>query len=250
MSVGTTGRYLYKNSILHNSNCASKISFVICASIGVFLSSSHLYYIIATLLVCVLSILSKVPPRYFLKDIKSAWLLISLAFLVQLVNGISIVTFQKGIIGALRIFIIVLSVSVFTRTTKVMEISHFIEKSLRLLGISKQKTKDMSLTFSLSMRFFPILVDEIDRIRTSQKLRGVDLSRGKILSRLSSSLRIIVPVIIASFRRAEQLATAIEARKYGLSEFTTEYYQNKLKMSDIFILSFTTVLILFLISLS
>jgi len=250
LSVGNTGRYLYKNSALHNSNCVSKISFVICASIGVFLSSNCLYYIIATFSVCVLAILSKVPLRYFLNDIKGAWLLISLAFLVQLLDGFSIVTFQKGVIGALRIFIIVLSVSVFTRTTKATEISHFIQKFLRLLGISRQKARDISLTFSLAMRFFPILIDEIDRIRTSQKLRGVDLSRGKIVTRLSSSLSIIVPVIIASFRRAEQLATAIEARKYGLSELTSEYYQNRLKISDVFILSFTTILILVLISLS
>ncbi|MEJ5230158.1 MAG: energy-coupling factor transporter transmembrane component T [Pseudothermotoga sp.] len=249
MVIRNTGRYLYRDSIVHNSNCASKISFVICASVSVFLSSNYLYYIMTTLLVCLLAVLSKVPPRYFLKDIKSAWLLISLGFLVQLFDGVSVVTLQRGIVGALRIFIIVFSVSLFMRTTKPTEVSHFIEKFLRLLGISRQRSRDISLTFSLSMRFFPILIDEIDRTRISQRLRGVDLSRGKITTRLSSSLTIIVPVILSSFRRAEQLATAIEARRYGLSEVTSEYYQNRLKLSDILILGFTTISILALISL-
>ncbi|WP_082025886.1 energy-coupling factor transporter transmembrane component T family protein [Thermotoga profunda] len=239
------GRYVENDSFIHKSTCLSKLLLILCTTLSVFITSNYFYFTILITMLWCLAILSKVRLSYFLRDIQSAWFLMLLAFLFQIIYGVNLHVLETAITNVLRIFSIIFVVSVFTRSTRPTEISHCLEKLLRLFGFNDRKARDFSITVILVLRFFPLMMNEIDRIRVSQTLRGVDISQGGIIKRLSSLTSIIIPVVVSTINRAEQLALAMDARRYGLFEKTSSYYDIKLKTADVLIIILSTLLICF-----
>ncbi len=226
------GKYIERNSFIHKSNSLSKFILLLCTVLSIFITNSYLYFIILVATLCCLAFLSKIQFMYYFHDIKNLWFLMLLAFVFQIINGISLQVLEKAIISVLRIFSIVFVVSIFMRSTKPMEICRSLERSFRLLKVSNKRARDLSVSISLVLRFLPIMVEEIDRIRISQKLRGVDLSSGGIFKRLLGVVSIVIPVVISTIKRAEQLALAMETRRYGLSERVSNYYDISFKFAD------------------
>lgn len=239
------GKYIKRDSFIHKSNSLSKFILLLCTVLSVFITSSYLYFTILLATLCCLAFLSKIQFMYYFNDIKNLWFLMLLAFIFQIINGISLQVLEKAIISVLRIFSIVFVVSIFMRSTKPTEISRSLERSFRLLKVSNRWARDLSVSISLVLRFFPIMVEEIDRIRISQKLRGVDLSSGGIFKRLFGVVSIVIPVVISTINRAEQLALAMETRRYGLSEKVSNYYDINFNFVDFLMIILSISLICF-----
>lgn len=237
------GKYIKRDSFIHKSNALSKLILILCTVSSVFITNNYYYFIILLIILCCLAFLSKVQFTYYLNDIQGAWFLILLAFVFQLINGVNLHDLEKALINVLRILSIFFVVSIFMRSTKPAEISRCLERSFRFFKVNNKWARDLSITIVLVLRFFPIMADEINRIRVSQTLRGVNLSRGGIVKRLTGVMSIIVPVVVSTINRAEQLASAMETRRYGLFERASDYYDIKFKFADLLIIILSVSLI-------
>jgi len=241
---GSIGKYIHRDSLLHKSNCTSKVILLIGITLGIFVTAHYLYFITTLITLCCLAISSRVSLVYYLRDIRSAWFFMLLAFLLQAIGGgFNLSSFVGATVTVLRIFTIVLASSIVLRSTRPTEIARFLENFLRFMRIDRQVARDFSTTIILALRFFPIMVDETDRIRTAQELRGVDLSNGRIVKRLFRVISIIIPVVLSAVNRAEQLAVAMETRKYGLFASTSDYYGNSFRFADVLIISLSIFLV-------
>ncbi len=233
------GKYVMRDSLLHKANFISKFVLTICIILGTFITNNYFYFtILLTTLLC-LAFFSKVSLVDYLKDISSIWFLMLLAFLLQIINN----QVNSAFVSILRILVVVFTASIFMRSTKPTEIARSFEKLFRFFGMSATTARDFSTTITLVLRFFPLMIEEIDRIRISQTLRGINLSRGGVIKRLSGVVTIIIPAVISTINRAEQLATAMETKRYGLFQKTSSYYDIKFRPSDAPIIALSILLL-------
>lgn len=114
----------------------------------------------------------------------------------------------------LRLILLVLGSSVMTLTTTPLELTDGIEKAMRPLKKIRVPVHEIAMMMSIALRFIPILLEETDKIMKAQQARGADFESGNILQRAKSMVPILVPLFISAFRRADDLATAMEARCY------------------------------------
>jgi energy-coupling factor transport system permease protein len=148
-----------------------------------------------------------------------------------------------GIFISLRFTLLILVTSILTLTTTPIEITDGMEYLLNPLRKIKFPVHELALMISISLRFIPTLIEETDKIMKAQTSRGVDFSSGPLKERLSAVVPLLVPLFVGSFKRAEELATAMEARGYRGGEGRTKYRALKWEFPD-------TILILSLIALS
>ena len=156
---------------------------------------------------------------------------------------------RQGIFISLRFFLLILVTSLLTLTTTPIEITDGIEYLLAPLKKVKFPVHELALMMSISLRFIPTLMQETDIIMKAQTARGVDFSGGPIKDRLKAIIPLLIPLFISSFKRAEELAVAMEARGYRGGEGRTKYRQLSWGFSDsamiLFLMAVTALLIIF-----
>ncbi len=221
------GQYMPGESYVHKMHPLVKIIVVIVLSIiifraGVFILAATSGFLVATVLI------SRLTPKYLLKAIRPALPFFALIFLVHLLytDGTPIppfplwhvsITYEGLWQGALLVWqfvLLVLSASILTMVTSPSELIIGMErllKPLRFLGISSH---DLAVMLSIALRFVPTLLEEIDRIREARLARGADFNKGSLLKRTKDITSLAIPLTVNTFRRAEELATAMEARGY------------------------------------
>ena len=201
--------------------------------------------IVATLIATTL--LSKVPFKMILKSIKPIVFIVIFTAVLNLFymqDGrnllpeswfISIT--DKGLIFAfflaVRIITLVIASSLLTYTTTPTELTFAIEKLLSPLKLIKVPVNTFATMMTLALRFIPTLIEETDKIMSAQKARGADLETGGIIDRIKAMVPILIPLFVSSFRRANDLAFAMECRCYTDGEGRTRMKQNKISFKDI-----------------
>jgi energy-coupling factor transport system permease protein len=149
----------------------------------------------------------------------------------------------NAIFIVLRITLIVLGASLLTLTTSPVEIADGIESLLYPLKWIKFPVHEFALIMSIALRFIPTLLEETDRIIKAQKSRGADFESGNIFKRAKALIPVLIPLLIGSFRRAEELADAMDARCYAGSKNRTRYKKMKMTYRDLIGVIFTAGLI-------
>lgn len=132
---------------------------------------------------------------------------------------------RQGFFISMRFFFLILMTSLLTLTTTPIEITDGLEDMLNPLKKVKFPVHEMALMMSISLRFIPTLMEETDKIMKAQMARGVDFTSGPIKERVKSIVPLLIPLFVGSFKRAEELATAMEARGYNGGEGRTKYRQ-------------------------
>ena len=230
----TLGQYYPVASVLHRLDPRTKLFGTMVFIISLFVADSIWAYLAATVFLAAAIKISHVPFRFMVRGLKAIifLLLISVSFNLFLTQGE--VLFQlwflkvtkeglktAGFMGVRLIYLVVGS-SVMTLTTTPNELTDGLEKSLGFLKKNGLPDHEVSMMMSIALRFIPILVEETDKIMKAQMARGADFESGNIIQRAKNMIPLLVPLFISAFRRATDLAMAMEARCYRGGEGRTK----------------------------
>lgn len=230
----TLGQYYPIESVIHRMDPRVKLGGTILYIISLFLFKNVVGYVVAALFLALVVRLSKVPFRFMVKGMKSILflLLITVGFNLFLTPGTPAVSFWKlnitweGIAVAatmaVRLALLIIGSSVMTLTTTPNQLTDGMEKMLRPLKIFKLPVHEVAMMMSIALRFIPILLEETDKIMKAQIARGADFESGNLFKRAKAMVPLMVPLFISAFRRANDLAMAMEARCYRGGEGRTK----------------------------
>lgn len=230
----TLGQYYPVDSVLHRMDPRTKLFGTLVFIISLFVANSLLAYAVATVALAGAIWLSKVPFKFIVRGLKAIvfLLLISVSFNLFLTPGT--VLFQIGFLKltweglrmagfmALRLVYLVIGSSIMTLTTTPNELTDGLEKSLGFLNKIGVPVHEVSMMMSIALRFIPILVEETDKIMKAQMARGADFENGNLIQKAKAMVPLLVPLFISAFRRATDLAMAMEARCYHGGEGRTK----------------------------
>ena len=231
----TIGQYYPAKSILHRLDPRVKLVSTLLYLISLFLFRSISGYLVATLfLVCIIR-MSKVPLSYIVKGLKPIIMLLLITVLFNLFltrDGDVLVHFwiftitEGGLVTAVfmavRLIYLIIGSSLMTFTTTPSELTDGLEDLLKPLNRIKVPVHEVAMMMSIALRFIPILLEETDKIMKAQIARGADLESGNMIQRAKSMIPILVPLFVSAFRRANDLALAMEARCYHGGEGRTK----------------------------
>lgn len=240
----TIGQYYPSNSILHRLDPRMKLIGTVVYIISLFLFDSFWGYLVTGLFLVSVIRLSKVPVKFILKGLKAVimLLLFTLVFNLFLTPGNEI--FELGflkiteegvrfaIFMALRLVQLILGSSLMTFTTTPNELTDAIERLLGFLKVIRVPVHEVAMMMSIALRFIPILLEETDKIMKAQQARGADFETGGLIKRAKAMVPILVPLFISAFRRASDLAMAMEARCYRGGKGRTKMKPLKYKGRD------------------
>jgi energy-coupling factor transport system permease protein len=253
------GRYVPIDSLVHRMDPRSKLLLVFLFVCIVFLANNAVTYGILGIFTIFMLYLSKVPFRFLYAGLKPVlWLILFTLILHIFLTKEGDLLFKlgwfeiyeggliQGLFISLRFFYLILVTSLLTLTTTPIEITDGLETLLDPMKKIKFPVHEMALMMSISLRFIPTLMQETDKIMKAQMARGVEFSSGPIKSRLKAIVPLLIPLFVSSFKRAEELAIAMEARGYRGGEGRTKYRQLTWTFIDTFILLLLALLTILL----
>jgi energy-coupling factor transport system permease protein len=256
------GRYIPGNSFVHKLDPRSKLSFVFLFIIGVFLANNTVTYAVLLAFTLVVILSSRIRLYFLFNGLKPILFLIIFTLLMHIFftkEGALLVDWKfikiyeeglrQGIFISIRFLVLVLLTSILTLTTSPISITDGMEDLLGPFKRFKLPVHELALMMSISLRFIPTLMDETDKILKAQLARGSDISTGSIKQRIRAVIPLLVPLFVSAFKRAEDLAVAMEVRGYRGGGGRTRYRQLKWHWRDttIMVLLAVLVVVLFLL---
>lgn len=240
----TIGQYYPADSIIHKLDPRVKLFATLLYVISLFTFRNIVGFIIATIFLVTFIKLSKVPFGYMVKGLKAIViiLIITALFNLFLTPGQTLVEFwilsisKEGLVSAvkmaIRLIYLILGTSVLTLTTTPNSLTDGLEKSLSPLNKIRIPVHEIAMMMSIALRFIPILVEETDKIMKAQIARGADFESGNLIKKAKNMIPLLVPLFISAFRRANDLALAMEARCYHGGSGRTKMKPLKYKKCD------------------
>lgn len=222
----TLGQYYPEQSVIHRLDARTKILGTLLYIIEVFLVNSFAGFGLVILALGILIGISKVPVRFIFKGLKAVVLIILLTFVLNLFmfDGTVLwhwkfltITYEglyRSCFMALRLILLIIGTSMLTLTTKPMELTDGLEKLLKPFNRLGLPSHEIALMMSIALRFIPTLLEETDKIMKAQQARGADFESGNLMQRVKNMIPILIPLFVGSFRIAQDLALAMEARCY------------------------------------
>ena len=222
----TLGQFFPGNSVIHKLDPRMKLILVVFYIVILFVMKSALSYLLATMFTLTLMILSNISFKTYFKGLKPLLIIVIITGIINLFygKGDPLVQFwvfkitADGILNAskmiLRIALLVISTAMLTYTTSPVLLTGGLEQLLSPLKVIKVPVHEFSMMITIALRFIPTLTEETDKIISAQKARGADFESGNLLKRVKAIVPIIIPLFISSFRRADELAVAMECRCY------------------------------------
>lgn len=229
----TLGQFFPGNSLLHRADPRMKIILAFMYIVFVFMANSTTSYVLAVVFTVLLVIISTIKPIIVLKALKPViFIMLFTAFFnvfwtkgetAPLVDvsllGLNIRIYSEGIWFALKMVvrlacILTGSCVLLTYTTSPISLTDGLERLLAPLKVIKLPVHEFSMMITIALRFIPTLIEETDKIMNAQKARGADFSSGGLVKRAKALLPVLIPLFASSFRRAGELATAMECRCY------------------------------------
>lgn len=251
------GQYFKNNSFVHRLDPRTKIILNIIYIFGIFFTNNLTGYLLYFLLVFFISIASKIKFYHLMKAIKtiSLFIIFTSLFNIFLIKDGSVIfkfgfieIYDKAILNSvfisLRVIFLIIGSTILTLTTSPTELTDGFEFLMRPLKKFKLPIGEISLMISISLRFIPTLLDETNKIIKAQKSRGVDFESGNIVKKIRNIVPILIPLFINSFRRADELAIAMESRCFQSSEDRFKFRVLKFSKNDfISFVIFTCIII-------
>ena len=255
----TLGQYYQTDSLIHRLDPRVKIVATLVYIISLFVVDNFIGYLIAALFLALAISQSKVPVKFIFKGMKAIYFLlaITMVFNLFLTPGEPLITFWKlkitkeglkiAIMMGVRLVFLITGSSIMTLTTTPNQLTDGLESLLKPLKAIHVPVHEISMMMSIALRFIPILMEETDKIMKAQMARGADFESGSLIQRAKSLIPLLVPLFISAFRRAGDLAMAMEARCYRGGEGRTKMkplrYQQRDYISYVIIWTFLAVMI-------
>ncbi len=230
----TLGQYYPADSVIHRLDPRTKLVGTLIFIISLFLFRSFAGYAVATLALAAVIRISKVPFKFMVKGLKTIMILlmITMVFNLFLTPGTPVfqiwklVITKEGILQAafmaIRLVYLIIGSTIMTLTTTPNNLTDGMEKGLAPLKKLHVPVHEISMMMSIALRFIPILMEETDKIMKAQMARGADFESGGLIQKAKSMVPLLVPLFISAFRRANDLAMAMEARGYRGGEGRTK----------------------------
>lgn len=230
----TIGQYYPVDSPIHRLDPRVKLLGTLLFIISLFLFRSFLVYVVAAVFLAGVIRASKVPFRFMVKGLKAVFLLlmITVVFNLFLTPGTTLIQIwrlritvegvRQAVFMAIRLSFLIVGSSVMTLTTTPNHLTDGLEKGLGFLNEVHVPVHDVAMMMSIALRFIPILLEETDKIMKAQQARGADFDSGNLIQKAKSMVPLLVPLFISAFRRANDLAMAMEARGYRGGEGRTK----------------------------
>ncbi|MCR5279610.1 MAG: energy-coupling factor transporter transmembrane protein EcfT [Lachnospiraceae bacterium] len=222
----TLGQYYPTESVIHRLDPRVKLFGTLVFLISLFITDNYIGYGLAFCFLACVIIISRVPFSFMVKGMKSIMFLLMFSVVLNLfmTRGEVVLSFWKLSITkegiyiasfmAVRIVFLIIGSSIMTLTTTPNNLTDGLEKGLGFLKIFKVPVHEIAMMMSIALRFIPILMEETDKIMKAQMARGADFESKKLTKRVKSLVPLLVPLFVSAFRRASDLATAMEARCY------------------------------------
>ena len=259
----TLGQFFPGNSILHRLDPRTKILLSTVFIVAVFVASTPLAFLLVTLLTAFLTVISGIRASVILKGIKPILFILIFTSIINILMtrgaGEPLVSFwiiniyKEGLIRAffmtLRVILLIVGTSLLlTYTTSPISLTDGLESLLSPLQKLHIPVHIFSMMMTIALRFIPTLVEETEKIMNAQKSRGADFSSGNLIHRAKSLIPLLIPLFASAFKRAEELAVAMECRCYRVDKKRTKMTKRKLVFADwlslLFVAAFLTVVIL------
>ena len=245
-------------SFIHKLDPRTKILISIMFIICLFIIDKFIGYAFIVAFLAVVIYVAKIPPRFLYKGLKPVFFLIILTAVLnvfmlrggQLLFQIGFIKiYEEGVRTALfmaiRLILLIMGTSILTLTTSPIELTDGIERLLKPIG--RGLAHELAMMMTIALRFIPTLIDETDKIMKAQKARGADFENGGLVQKAKSLIPLLVPLFISSFRRADELAMAMEARCYRGGAGRTRMKVLKFTSKDY--IAFTLALLIILASI-
>ena len=222
----TLGQYYPGDSPVHRLDARTKIIATLLYLIELFVVNNFYGFIIITVALFTVIAISKVPLKFIFRGLSAVFLIIAFTFLLNLfmVDGRVLwhwkfltITYEgvsRAFFMAIRLVLIIIGSSIMTLTTKPIELTDGLEKLLSPFSKIGLPSHEIALMMTIALRFIPTLMEETDKIIKAQQARGADFESGSLFQRAKSLIPILVPLFVSSFRIAQDLALAMEARCY------------------------------------
>ena len=229
----TLGQFFPGSSIVHRLDPRCKLLLTIVYIAALFTAQSYVSYAVMLIVTGVCIALSRIPLKVILRGLKPLWIIIALTAVLnifftpgrELVSVWKITITYEGLVRAvfmvLRITMLIAGTFLLTYTTSPIALTDAMEILFGPLKKLKVPVHEMSMMMSMALRFIPTLIEETDKIMSAQKARGADFETGNLFQRARALLPLLVPLFVSAFRRADELAIAMESRCYHGGEGRT-----------------------------
>ncbi|MCR5369205.1 MAG: energy-coupling factor transporter transmembrane protein EcfT [Clostridium sp.] len=255
----TIGQYYPVDSVIHRLDPRTKLAGTLLFIVALFCADNPAGYIIITLFLAAVVKLSRVPFSFIVRGLRAVLflLLISVCFNLFLTGGTVIWQFhflkiteeglRLSVFMALRLIYLVIGSSIMTLTTTPNQLTDGMEQGLRGLNRFHVPVHEIAMMMSIALRFIPILVEETDKIMKAQMARGADFESGGFMQRIKNMIPLLVPLFVAAFRRATDLAMAMEARCYrggaGRTKMKPLHYSGRDRIAYVILFAFVAAVI-------
>jgi len=250
----TLGQFFPGNSLIHRLDPRSKIIFILLYIIFIFSIKNIFAYIFIALFILICNYISKIPFKFMLKGVKPIlfFIVLTAIFNLFLTPGEIILKFGfititlEGIRMALfmvfRLLFLILGTSLLTLTTSPIVLTDGLEQLISPLKKIGVPSHEIAMMMTIALRFIPTLLEETDKIIKAQTARGADFETGNIIRRAKAMIPILIPLFISAFRRADELAVAMECRCYHGGEGRTKLKILKFQKIDLYSFIFMIIL--------
>ena len=251
----TIGQFFPGKSLIHRIDPRVKLCMTLATIVLMFVGSNFWTLGLMAGFILFAMLISGVPVKLYLRSLKPVLVIVIFTGLINIFYGTGdpLVSFwifkitKNGLLNfafvAIRILSMILVSSILTFTTSPTKLTEAIERLLKPLTVFHVPVHDFAMIMTIALRFIPLLLEETDKIMSAQKARGADLESGGIIQRIKALIPILVPLFISAFRRAFDLATAMESRCYNGGKGRTKLHASKMKGIDLISIAVYTVLI-------
>lgn len=238
------GQYFPGDSVLHRLDARVKLVLLLLLLIEVFVFSSGVCYGLMAVLTAVLLFSSGVSVRMVLRSLKPLWWIIIFTFVLHLFShpgqelarvwhfAITQEGVAQGTLISLRLLLLILLSTLLTFTTSPLQLTDALESLLAPFKRIGLPAHELAMMMTIALRFIPTLISETDKIMKAQQSRGADFTTGNVVKRLKNMVPILVPLFLSAFRRADELALAMEARCYRGGQGRTRMKELRIRQVD------------------
>lgn len=251
----TLGQYFPGRSLIHRLDPRAKIILLIAYLVIIFCTFNYLSLAVVALFTAFCVAFSGVPAKFYLKSLKVIFVIVIITSVLNMFYGTGDPIFEWGIIKitvnginravfvTVRIICLILASSCLTFTTSPTDLTDAIERLMKPLNKIHFPVHEIAMMMSLALRFVPTLLEETDKIMQAQKARGADMDSGNLFQRIKALVPILIPLFVSAFRRAYELATAMECRCYRGGVGRTRMKSIHMKKLDAFAFTATALVI-------
>ena len=239
------GQYYPVDSVIHRMDARMKLFLTVLFVVAIFFVNTYFGFMLTAVFLLAIILLAKLPMMSVLKSVRAIIFIVIFAAIINLfmINEgeilwswkslhITDVAVHTTIKMTLRLFLLISGASLLSLTTTPVEIADGTESLMKPLKLIKVPVHDIAMIMSIALRFIPTLFEETNKIISAQKARGADFETGKITDRAKALLPLLVPLFVSSFRRADELAVAMESRCYHGGEGRTRMKRLHMQLRD------------------